>query len=449
MIREGSNQALSLESNLGELRLYQFQADLSCLGIEVAQVFEHHAGVPGVVLADQGKFVGMVSRHRLLECLIRPHGMELFLQKPLRVLQSYARREWLILPIATSILTAAQVALRRSPEQRGEPIVVQVDADTYLLLDFHELNVASWQLRGIETQVRYERAQVQMIQSDKMGSLGRLVDGLAHEILDPVSFIWGNLSHVSAYSDSLIQLLNAYEALLPEPAQAIADLKTAIEFDFLRQDMPEAIASIQLGAERLKKLATSLQTFCHIDAVHPKPADLHECLDSILRLLKSRLSSEIEIIRRYAPLPPVTCYIGQLSQVFMNILSNAVDALLNQSVSQQIASEFPAKPGMAPALSASSKPRIEITTRIFSQSAADASGVDSRWVSICIADNGPGLSPAVQQQILESFSIEKRAMKETSLAVSYQIVTAKHGGQLQLRSHPGIGTEFEIWLPLA
>lgn len=439
---------LRLESDLGELRLCQFQADLSCLGIEVAQVFERNPGVPGVILLDQGKLVGMVSRQRLLEYLIRPHGMELFLQKPLQVLDSYARSEFLCLPIATSILTAEHLALRRSPEQLGEPIVVQVDADTALLLDFHELNVASWQLRGIETQVRYERAQAQMIQSDKMGSLGRLVDGLAHEILDPVSFIWGNLSHVSAYNEGLMQLLNTYEALLPETSQEIVDLKTEIEFDFLQEDMPEAIASIRFGAERLKQLATSLQTFCHIDAVHPKPADLHECINSILRLLKSRLSSEIEIIRHYAPLPPVTCYIGQLSQVFMNILSNAVDALLNRAVSQEIAAEFAAHPGTPPLLSASRKPRIEITTRIFSQSTPSASGSDSRWVSICIADNGPGLAPEVQQQILESFSIAKRATKETSLALSYQIVTAKHGGKLQLRSHPGIGTEFEIWLPL-
>mgnify|MGYP002788874330 FL=1 len=117
-------------------------------------------------------------------------------------------------------------------------------------------------------------------------------------------------------------------------------------------------------------------------------------------------------------------------------------------MSQQIASEFAAHPGTDPLLSVSRKPRIEITTRIFSQSTPIASGSDSRWVSICIADNGPGLAPEVQQQILESFSIAKRATKETSLALSYQIVTAKHGGKLQLRSHPGIGTEFEIWLPL-
>ncbi|MBD2021017.1 HAMP domain-containing histidine kinase, partial [Leptolyngbya sp. FACHB-36] len=327
---------------------------------------------------------------------------------------------------------------------------VQIDPQTYHLLDSDALNIAHWQIRGVETQVRYERAQAQMIQSDKMANLGRLVDGIAHEILDPVSFIWGNLSHVADYGASLLKLLEAYENALPEPPSELRHLYQDLEIDYLREDLSRTIVSIQTGAERLSKLAISLQNFCHIDTVYPKPADLHELLDGILLLLKSRLSSEIQVIKHYGRLPPVPCFAGQLNQVFMNILSNAVDVLLDQAVSQQF--EDPTVSQRR------SKPTIEVTTQV--RSLSDHSGKATRWVSICIANNGPGLPPQAKQQILESFSIKKRALKETSLAVSYQIITAKHGGKFEVRSSMcdeslscetctiETGTEFEILLPL-
>lgn len=449
-VSEGSSQALQLESTLQELSLYDFAADLTCLGREVAHVFEQHPLLPGAILLQQAQFIGMISRHRLLEYLLRPHGLELFLNQPLQVLYSYARSEILLVPGNTPILVAAQQALRRSPELLSEPIVVQLPQQQYRLLDVHELNIAYWQIRGIETQARYERSQVHMIQSDKMASLGRLVDGVAHEILDPVSFIWGNLSHVAAYSDSLLKLLSAYEAQWVQLPEEIQALRIATEFDYLQEDLPRAISSIQVGAERLRKLALSLQNFCHIDEVHPKPADLNECLESILLLLKSRLTSEIQVTKDYGQIPPVLCYIGQLSQVFMNIFTNAIDALINQAVGQQLASQFQASSFVTTARveDTAEKPRIAVTTRVLSIAAETATGVESRWVSICIADNGPGLSEEAQARILESFSVEKRAAKETSLAMSYQIVRAKHGGKFEMRSHPGTGTEFEILLPL-
>jgi signal transduction histidine kinase len=291
------------------------------------------------------------------------------------------------------------------------------------------------------------------------------VDGIAHEILDPISFIWGNLSHLKDYSKGLLALLTAYEKYLPNPPVEIVQIREDLEFDYLCKDFPRTIESVRSGAERLSKLATSLQNFCHIDEVYPKPADLHGLLDGILLLLKSRLSSEIQVVKHYSHLPPVLCYSGQLNQVFMNILSNAVDALLNQAVSQQL--QLDGRAGASHPLSAVRcvKPTITITTEV--RSLASTGGGASRWVYICIADNGSGLFPEVQQKILESFSIQKRAGKETSLAVSYQIITAKHGGKLEMRSRSlatgeqngaaidlsdpedgGTGTEFEIWLPL-
>lgn len=488
-LREANIQVLSSESTLEELPLHDFRADCGQTGLQVAAVFEEHPALPGVVLWDAARFVGMLSRQRLLEYLLRPHGAELFLGRPLKVLHSYAAQPPLMLPGHTPILAAAQQVLRRSPDQFNEPIVVQADG-AYYLLSPHDLNRAHWQIRGIETQVRYERTQVQLIQSEKMAGLGRLVDGVAHEILDPVGFIWGNLSHVSSYATDLLNLIAAYEASLPSVPPAVQQLQQAIELDYVKRDLPQAIASIRAGAERLKNLATSLQNFCHVDEVYPKPANLHECLDSMVLLLKSRLTGEIDIVCEYGHLPPVPCFIGQLSQVFMNILINAVEALLDSATYQNWVEGMSDRPTHTAAGSLR-KPQIVITTSVRGLSDPSPSGgtwanpsgaiapADSdpiqataktdqspsgaaaqnerRWVSVRITDNGPGLSPEVQQRILESFTVERRAAKETSLSVSYQIVTAKHGGQFRLKSPAlfpadapaGIGTEFEILLPLS
>lgn len=455
-LSEADNQDLSIDSTLGALPIYSFTADVNCLSAEVVEIFEKNSKLSGVILLDQGKFVGMISRLRLLETLVLSEKQDLFLKKPLQFLYNYARTDVLILPETTPILVAAQMALRRSSELLGEPIVVQSETQNYKLLDIHELNIAHWQIRGIETQVRYERTQVQLIQSEKMANLGRLVDGVAHEILDPVGFIWGNLSHISTYTESFLQLIAAYEKYLPEAPEEIKELKEEIEFEFLKQDLPRAINSVKGGAERLKKLVISLQNFCHIDDVYPKPADIHAMLDSIILLLQSRLKSEIKIIKEYGDLPPLTCFAGQLNQVFMNILSNAVDNLLNQAAYQEFTKELRGDRQKF----VTHKPCIVIKTTVFSpQSGTNSESLGSRWISIIIGDNGPSLSPSTLKQILDSFSVKKRAEKETSLAVSYQIITAKHGGKLLIRTperednlnselFSNMGREFEILLPL-
>jgi hypothetical protein len=437
---EGNRGDLSLDSTLQELSLYTFEVKTSCTGACVAQVFEKYPLLPGVILLEDGNYIGMLSRRQLLEFLIRPFGKEMFFEQPLSILYSYARTGVLLLSETTSILTAMQLALRRSPELVSEPVVVKSSEGAYRLLDISELNIASWQIRGIETQVRYERSQAQIIQNDKMASLGRLVDGVAHEILDPVNFIWGNLTHVSNYSQDLLKLIAAYNRELPNPSEHIAYLIQDIEFDFLEQDLNKSLTSIRTGAERLKKLVTSLQNFCHIDAVYPKPADIHTCIENVILLINSQVKGEIEIIRNYGSLPPVYCFLGQLNQVFMNILSRSVDSLLDEAIRQQY--------NKLDTTCNEEKPRIEIITEVISLPPTTSGAVDSRWVSVRIADNGKGISEETQQQIIESFSVEKRADKETTLAASYRIITARHGGKFKIHSQPGAGTEFEILLPL-
>lgn len=433
---------LDLDTTLHELPLYDSTISISCLGVELADLIAQNPRLPGVLLTDREELVGIVSRRQFLEYLLLPQGMTFFLDQPLQVFWGHNNADILILPGNMPILTAMQKALKRSRRIIADPIVVQLNSSQYRILDFGQLSLVSWQIRGIETQVRYERSQAQMIQTEKMASLGRLVDGIAHEILDPVGFIWGNLTHISRYSQDLIDLIIAYEENTSVPSSYVEEMREDIEIDYLRKDFPRAVESIETGAKRLRDLAMSLQNFCHVDEVYPKPADLHACLDGIILLLKSRLGSDIVIVRNYGPLPPIICYIGKLTQVFTNILTNAVDALLDRAATQKWTQEFDR------GYLVQDPPKIEIETKIIYHIPNREETFEQRFVSIRIIDNGTGMTPEQQEQILESFSVERRADKETSLAVSYQIITAKHGGIFNFKSQLGEGSEFEIIIPL-
>lgn len=441
-------QLPSLDATLAMLPLHHFEADSGHLIGEVTPFLEHSPTCPGIIVTEQGQFRGLISRQQVLEWLINPRA-NLF-EQPLSFLLRMARIKPLILAVTTPLLEAAQQILSQSRSQGAYPIVVRIDTTTYRLLDEHDLVQTAWCMQEMDTRMRLERSHIQMIQTEKMASLGRLVNGVAHEILDPVGFIWGNLCHISDYTQDLLQLIAAYEtALQPLPSQ-LQDLRAEVELEYLQADLPKAIASIQSGADRLKILASSLQTFCYIDEVYPKPADLHRCLDSIVFLLETHLSGEIEVIRDYGALPPVTCYIGQLNQVFTNILSNAVQALLKQMGENRSRSSIMGEQNMgyqsphASETPSPIKPCIRITTQVWTQhfedeplsvaSSSPSSANQHRWVSIQIADNGPGLSERQYQQIHQSFAHHHPTGKETSLAVSHRIVTDKHNGKLLVRS---------------
>ncbi|MBW4489543.1 MAG: GAF domain-containing protein [Trichocoleus desertorum ATA4-8-CV12] len=275
-----------------------------------------------------------------------------------------------------------------------------------------------------------QQTQAQVVQSEKMSSLGQLVAGVAHEINNPVNFIYGNLSYAGEYIQDLTRLLKLYQQQVPDLTPEIAAEVEAIDLDFLLADLPKLLASMKVGADRIQKIVLSLRNFSRMDEAEMKAVDIHEGIDSTLMILQNRLKAksdrpEIAVIKDYGNLPLVECYAGQLNQVFMNLLTNAIDALegdQTQSPEQLQAA------------------KIEICTR----------PLGTQSVEIRIADNGFGIAEADQPRLFDPFFTTKPVGKGTGLglSISYQIITDRHGGTLRCVSVPGQGTKFVIEIPL-
>ena len=285
------------------------------------------------------------------------------------------------------------------------------------------------------TLAELRRNKAQLIQSEKMSSLGQLVAGIAHEINNPVNFIYGNVAHASDYIQELLRLLDLYQKHYPNPDPEIQAEAEAMELDFLIYDLPKLLSSMKVGAERIQKIVLSLRNFSRMDEAEVKPVNIHEGIDSTLLILQNRLkpkpnSSGIQVIKNYGNLPLVECYAGQLNQVFMNIITNAIDAL-----------EEKANLSKHPELNAQEVSTIRIDTELS----------NSNWVIIKIADNGTGIPENIQWRLFDPFFTTKPVGSGTGLglSISYQIVTETHGGQLQCNSCLGKGTEFLIQIPLS
>ena len=275
------------------------------------------------------------------------------------------------------------------------------------------------------------QTQAQMVQSEKMSSLGQLVAGIAHEINNPVSFIYGNINYVEAYFHSLLSLIGHYQNHYPNPALAITKTIDAIELDFLQEDLPKLLESMRRGTERIKKIVLSLRNFARMDESEYKAVDLHEGIKSTLMILENRLKAQahrltIEIIREYENLPLVKFYAGQLNQVFINILVNAIDAFDEQKQNVNLLEN--------------QQNFIRIIT----------SAEDHKYVTIRFIDNGSGIAEADQKRLFDPFFTTKPVGKGTGmgLAIAYQTVTERHGGTLECKSSVGQGAEFIIKIPL-
>ncbi|MDY6806503.1 MAG: ATP-binding protein [Cyanobacteriota bacterium] len=422
---EDSRENFNLESTVQELSLYDLQIDVGSPGIVISKIFESDRLVPGVILTEQGQFAGMMSRRRFYEYISRPFGRELFLPRSIKSMYRFARAEVLVVSKETLIVDAARISLERSPELLYEPIVVQLSPEIYRLADVHNLLVAQSQIHQLATELIRKQTQSHLIQTEKLASLGQMVAEVAHEIRNPVGYILGNSKFLSSYYEDIIKLLSAYETENTQKSDDEIELvKSSIDWEFLQEDLPEVIQGVKISAERLDALVRSLRNFSHMDESKPKAANIHQCIDGSLLILKNNLKQgAVEVIKNYGKIPLVSCYSGQLSQVFMNLLSNAIDAL----------EEIPKEENRSST--------ICITTEVRSK----------EYIAIRIADNGAGIPKEAQNKIFENFFTTKPVGKGTGmgLAITYQIITEKHQGQLKFHSAPGMGTEFEILLPIS
>ncbi|NJR37810.1 MAG: GAF domain-containing protein [Leptolyngbyaceae cyanobacterium CSU_1_4] len=312
---------------------------------------------------------------------------------------------------------------------------------------FHAIQTTEAQYRDKAQELQQtlealQQAQAKLVQSEKMSSLGQLVAGIAHEINNPISFIYANLTYLNQYQTDLFKLLQLYQQHYPQPAAEIQKERNRIDLAFISRDFSQILASMKVGTERIRKIVLSLRNFSRLDESEVKPVDIHEGIESTLFMLQSQLKASqthpaIKIIREYADLPLIECYAGQMNQVFMNILMNAIDAL-KTCVSTPDLQDLPT--GSATWLKTQDTLKILIKTELV--------GDD---VVIRIIDNGIGMTENTRHRLFDPFFTTKEVGKGTGLglSVSYQIVTEKHHGQLSCNSEWGKGAEFVIQIPIA
>ncbi|HEY9809267.1 MAG TPA: GAF domain-containing protein [Halomicronema sp.] len=283
-----------------------------------------------------------------------------------------------------------------------------------------------------------KQTQAQLVQSEKMSSLGQMVAGVAHEINNPVNFIYGNITYAKSYIADILSVLNLYQKLYPKPIKELDELLEEVDIEFINEDLPRILSSMEMGADRIHQIVLSLRNFSRLDEADKKFVDIHEGIENTLLILHSRLKSKgnnsgIEVIKKYGDIPKIECYAGQMNQVFMNILSNAIDTLENKPEPRIIMINTELVDGEGQPL--------ETLLKSYPRPA-------NLWVKI--KDNGPGMTEEVKRRLFDPFFTTKPVGKGTGLglSISYQIVVEKHGGKLQCFSEVGKGSEFLISIPV-
>jgi two-component system, NtrC family, sensor kinase len=278
-----------------------------------------------------------------------------------------------------------------------------------------------------------QASQVQMVQSEKMSALGNLVAGVAHEINNPIACVLGNVNAIEESIKDLFHIIDLYAQRLPKPDAELQEELEEIDLDYLREDLPKLLQSMQDGGDRVKSISKSLRAFSRADVDTQQNFNVHEGIDSTILILRHRLKSnadhpEIQVIKNYGNLPDLQCFPGQLNQVFMNILANAIDALEESNQGRSFA-EIVQRPNT-----------IKIST-----------AVEENGIKISIADNGSGIPESVKARIFDQSFTTKAVGKGTGLglAIAHQIIVEKHGGSLEVESTTGQGTEFCIRLPMS
>jgi signal transduction histidine kinase len=461
---------LGLKSTIYVLPLWDYSLDLSRHGRDAICAFEQNPLLPGILLVEQGQHVGLLSRRQLFERMSRPYSRELFTRRPLRNLYEFVETETILLPDTTLITEAVQKALERSPDSIYEPIIVET-ATGYRLLEMQQLLLAQSQIHTLLTTVlqqseasardqtkqlqqtleQLQQTNAQLIQSEKLSALGQLVAGVAHEINNPVTFIAGNLTHVVQYSEELLTLVNLYQKHCPQPLEEIAILNQDADLEFIKEDFPALLCSMQTGVDRIRQIVLSLRNYARHDESDRKTVDIHEGIESTLIILKHRFADNatlqvIQLVKHYGNLPPVDCYPGALNQVFMNLLSNAIDALEEGAKTEAVPLGIQLPNGQTshnPASSISPRSYIPMIT-IRTEHIGDR-------VQISISDNGVGIPEQIKRHLFSPFFTTKPVGKGTGLglSISHQIVVDKHSGQMSCISKPGQGTEFQIEIPVS